>query len=33
VEYSLTAAGKTLKPIIDGLHEWGLAHLPDAKKP
>jgi DNA-binding HxlR family transcriptional regulator len=33
VEYSLTAAGKTLKPIIDGLHEWGLAHLSDAKKP
>ena len=23
VEYSLTAAGKTLKPIIDGLHEMG----------
>jgi DNA-binding HxlR family transcriptional regulator len=27
VEYSLTASGKTLKPIIDGLHEWGLEHL------
>ena len=26
VEYSLTASGKTLKPIIDGLHEWGLQH-------
>ena len=26
VEYSLTVAGKSLKPIIDGLHEWGLAH-------
>ena len=27
VEYSLTASGKTLKPIIDGLHQWGLEHL------
>ena len=26
VEYSLTPSGKTLKPIIDGLHEWGLEH-------
>jgi hypothetical protein len=32
VEYSLTAAGRTLKPIIDGLHEWGLAHLAGGKK-
>jgi DNA-binding HxlR family transcriptional regulator len=32
VEYSLTAAGRTLKPIIDGLHEWGLAHLASGKK-
>jgi DNA-binding HxlR family transcriptional regulator len=32
VEYSLTSAGKTLKPIIDGLHEWGLAHLASGKK-
>lgn len=26
VEYSLTASGKTLVPIINGLHEWGLQH-------
>ena len=31
VEYSLTASGKTLKPIIDGLHEWGLEHLSSKK--
>ena len=31
VEYSLTASGKTLKPIIDGLHEWGLEHLSSNK--
>jgi DNA-binding HxlR family transcriptional regulator len=24
VEYSLTASGKALKPIIDAMHEWGL---------
>ena len=27
VEYSLTASGKSLGPIINGLHEWGLQHL------
>jgi len=32
VEYSLTSAGKTLKPIIDGLHEWGLTHGSSGKK-
>jgi DNA-binding HxlR family transcriptional regulator len=26
VEYSLTASAKTLGPIINGLHEWGLQH-------
>jgi DNA-binding HxlR family transcriptional regulator len=26
VEYSLTASGKTLKPILDAMHEWGLNH-------
>jgi DNA-binding HxlR family transcriptional regulator len=26
VEYSLTASGKTLKPILDAMHEWGLKH-------
>ena len=32
VEYALTASGKTLKPIIDGLHEWGLEHLSGKKR-
>ncbi len=32
VEYSLTASGKTLKPLIDGLHEWGLEHLSSKKR-
>jgi DNA-binding HxlR family transcriptional regulator len=32
VEYSLTASGKTLKPIIDGLHEWGLKRLSSDKR-
>lgn len=27
VEYSLTPSGKTLKPIIEAMHEWGVAHL------
>ena len=31
VEYSLTAAGKALKPIIEALHAWGLAHAPGEK--
>ena len=26
VEYSLTDSGKTLKPILDSMHEWGLRH-------
>jgi DNA-binding HxlR family transcriptional regulator len=26
VEYSLTPSGKTLKPILDAMHEWGLNH-------
>jgi DNA-binding HxlR family transcriptional regulator len=26
VEYSLTASGKTLKPILDAMHDWGLNH-------
>ena len=32
VEYSLTVSGKTLKPLIDGLHEWGLEHLSSKKR-
>ena len=27
VEYYLTPSGKTLKPILDALHTWGLDHL------
>lgn len=26
VEYSLTPSGKTLKPILDAMHEWGRHH-------
>ncbi len=26
VEYSLTSLGKSLKPIIDSMHEWGAKH-------
>ena len=27
VEYSLTALGKSLKPIMNEMHEWGIKHL------
>jgi DNA-binding HxlR family transcriptional regulator len=27
VEYSLTPAGTSLKPIIEAMHEWGAARL------
>ncbi|NJK77077.1 MAG: helix-turn-helix transcriptional regulator [Oscillatoriales cyanobacterium RU_3_3] len=27
VEYSLTPLGKSLKPIIDSMHEWGVQHI------
>ncbi len=26
VEYALTPSGKTLKPIIEAMHEWGTTH-------
>ena len=26
VQYALTPSGKTLKPIIEAMHEWGLKH-------
>lgn len=26
VEYSLTPLGKTLKPILDAMHEWGVRY-------
>ena len=27
VEYSLTPLGESLKPILEGMHEWGLKHI------
>ncbi|MGF1490264.1 MAG: winged helix-turn-helix transcriptional regulator [Prochloraceae cyanobacterium] len=27
VEYSLTAKGESLKPVLDAMHQWGLKHL------
>jgi DNA-binding HxlR family transcriptional regulator len=27
VEYSLTETGKTLKPILDAMHDWGVKYL------
>lgn len=27
VEYSLTPLGKSLKLVLDAMHEWGLKHL------
>ena len=27
VEYSLTEKGKSLKPVLDAMHDWGLKHL------
>ena len=27
VEYSLTPLGKSLKPILDAMHEWDAGHL------
>ncbi|MFM9265754.1 helix-turn-helix domain-containing protein [Tychonema sp. BBK16] len=32
VEYSLTALGESLKPIIDTMHEWGIQHLVTTNK-
>lgn len=32
VEYSLTTHGRTLKPILDLMHEWGAAHLEHQEK-
>ncbi len=27
VEYSLTLLGRSLKPILDAMHKWGVRHL------
>lgn len=27
VEYSLTPLGKTLQPILDAMHQWGMSYL------
>src|SRR4051812_45015481 len=32
VEYSLTAAGVALRPILDALHAWGVAHASKEKQ-
>jgi len=32
VEYSLTAAGRELRPIVEALHAWGAAHAPKGKQ-
>lgn len=31
VEYSLTSSGKSLKPILDSMHRWGVRHLEQGK--
>lgn len=33
VEYSLTPLGKTLKPILDSMHRWGLRFLDNSLEP
>lgn len=32
VEYSLTALGKSLKPILDEMNTWGIEHLKQSKQ-
>ncbi|NET44384.1 helix-turn-helix domain-containing protein [Okeania sp. SIO2B3] len=32
VEYSLTFLGKSLKPMINEMHEWGIEHLNSHKE-
>lgn len=32
VEYSLTPYGRTLRPILDGIANWGAAHLQKTAK-
>lgn len=32
VEYSLTEHGRTLQPVLDLMHEWGLSHLQHKNK-
>ena len=31
VEYSLTATGKTLKPVISALNDWGVQYINNSK--
>lgn len=33
VEYALTDRGRSLRPVIDSLEEWGNSHLRPAKTP
>jgi len=32
VEYSLTDLGKTLQPILDAMHTWGIRYLNEKKE-
>ena len=32
VEYTITAYGKTLLPIIDNMYQWGAQHMPSQNK-
>ncbi|KAB7708664.1 transcriptional regulator [Bacillus aerolatus] len=32
VEYSISEYGKSLEPLLDSMHEWGMAHLEHMKK-
>ena len=32
VEYSLTSLGKSLKPVLDAMHDWGLKHEQEISK-
>lgn len=31
VEYSLSPCGKSIKPVLDSMHRWGLKHLGQRK--
>lgn len=33
VEYSLTPLGKSLKPILEAMHRWGIEHMKKNKRP
>jgi DNA-binding HxlR family transcriptional regulator len=31
VEYSVTPLGLSLKPVVEAMHQWGLAHKPSVE--